>query len=151
VPAEVTIVKRIFHEFVALRYSEFRIAERLNAAGVLSPGGCRWTVGMIRERLRNEKYVGTMVYNQTSQKLKTPRHVNPEEQWVRTPEAFEVVIETEQCVQIQEIFAQRQRKYRSEEMLKQLESLHRRYGLLRSPGRAIHLLIAEVIEKIRRP
>jgi DNA invertase Pin-like site-specific DNA recombinase len=130
-PAEVAVIQRIFNEFVELNYSEYRIAEGLNADGILSPGGLRWSMGMVRQRLLNEKYAGAMVYNRTSQKLKTPRHLNPPEQWVRTPESFEVVIDADQFARVQEIFAQRKRKYRSEEMLAQLELLHRRYGLLR--------------------
>ena len=88
---------------------------------------------MIVQRLRNEKYVGTMVYNQTSQKLKTPSHPNPPDQWVRTPNAFNGIVDPELFAQAQEIFAQRRRKYQSDAMLAQLDSLYHRYGLLRSP------------------
>jgi hypothetical protein len=88
-PAEIAIIQRIFHEFVDLRDSEHRIAEGLQDDGVLSPGGHRWSAGMVVHRLRNEKYVGTMVYNKTTKKLKTPKRPNPPEQWVRTPEAFD--------------------------------------------------------------
>ena len=34
-----------------------------------------------------------MVYNRTTQKLKTPSRANPQEMWIRTPESFERVIE----------------------------------------------------------
>jgi hypothetical protein len=68
------VVQRIFHEVVELGCSEYRIAEGLNSDGVLSPSGKSWGAGSVIARLRNEKYVGTMVYNQTSQKLKTPCH-----------------------------------------------------------------------------
>ena len=71
-PTEVAIIQRIFHEFTELLFSEHRIAEGLNADGIQSPGGHRWSSGMVVDRLCNEKYAGTMVYNQTSQKLKTP-------------------------------------------------------------------------------
>jgi hypothetical protein len=128
-PAEVAVVQRIFHEFVELLYSEYLIAERLNADGILSAKGYRWTAGMVIARLQNEKYVGTMVYNRTTKKLKTPTRHNPPEQWVRTAEAFEGVIELEQFLRAQEIFAERRRKYLSEEMLKQLHGLQHRYGL----------------------
>jgi DNA invertase Pin-like site-specific DNA recombinase len=131
-PAEVAVVKRIFHEFVELRYSEFLIAERLNAEGILSAKGHRWSPGMVLHDLRNEKYLGTIIYNRTSKKLKTPVHVNPPEEWIRTPEAFEGIIEPEQFARAQEIFAERRRKYQPEEMLVQLNSLYDRYGLIRS-------------------
>lgn len=52
------------------------ICEDLNRDGVPSPSGRRWAAGSVLARLRNEKYAGTMVYNQTSGKLKTPKHPN---------------------------------------------------------------------------
>ncbi len=88
-PAEVAVVRRIFYEFVELRYSEFLIAERLNAEKIRPGNGRHWTAGMVVHRLRNEKYRGTIVYNRTSRKLKTPCRPNPPDQWIRTPEAFE--------------------------------------------------------------
>ena len=33
-PNEVAVIQRIFHEFVELGYSEYRIAEGLNADGI---------------------------------------------------------------------------------------------------------------------
>jgi len=129
-PAEVAVIRRIFYEFVERRYSEFLIAERLNADGILSGKGVHWTAGMIVYRLRNEKYRGTIVYNRTSQKLKTPRHANPPAEWVRTPEAFEGIIAPEQFDRGQEILAERRRKYQTDVMFAQLELLHQQFGLL---------------------
>jgi DNA invertase Pin-like site-specific DNA recombinase len=101
-PEEVDTIRRIFREFVELGYSEYRIAEGLNDDGIPSPGGRRWAAGSVLSRLRNEKYVGTMVYNQTSQKLKTPCHRNPPDEWVRTTEAFDGIIDAEQFEKAQE-------------------------------------------------
>lgn len=131
-PAEVAVVKRIFHEFVELRYSEYLIAERLNADEILSAKGYQWSAGMVVHCLHNEKYIGTILYNRTRQKLKTPRRSNPPEKWVRTTEAFDGIIEHDQFIRAQEIFAARRRKYQSDEMLLQLNALHQRYGLIRS-------------------
>ena len=44
-PNQVAVIQRIFHEFVDLGYSEYRIAERLNDDRILSPGGGRWGAG----------------------------------------------------------------------------------------------------------
>ncbi len=129
---EARIVQRIFHEFVELGYSEFRIAERLNAEGIRSPGAGRWGAGSVLARLKNETYVGTLLYNRTSQKLKTPRRANPPDKWVRTPEAFEGIISPEQFLQAQEILERRRRKYDPERMLGQLDALYSKYGVFRS-------------------
>ena len=67
-PEEVAIVRRIFHEYVDLEYSKYRIAAGLNNDGISSPSRRRWRAGSVQAHLRTEKYAGTIVYNQTSQK-----------------------------------------------------------------------------------
>ena len=128
-PVEIGVIHRIFHEFTELLYSEHRIAEGLNTDGVPSANTPRWSAGMVVHRLRNEKYAGTMVYNKTQSKLKTPTKLNPPEEWVRTPSAFEGIIPFEQFLKAQELLAKRRLKYQSEEMLAQLQQLYRQYGL----------------------
>ena len=59
-PEEVAIVRRIFHEFVDLEYSEYLIAEGLNNDAISSPSRRRWGAGSVLARLRNERYAGTM-------------------------------------------------------------------------------------------
>ncbi len=130
-PEEVGVIRRIFHEFVELTHSEFRIAEGLNGDDIPSPGGFRWGAGMVLSRLRNQKYAGTMVYNKTSQKLKTPTRHNPPEQWVQTPEAFDGIISLEHFVSAQEILQKRKQKYDPDHMLRQLNGIYQEYGLVR--------------------
>ena len=89
---EARVVVRIFHDFVENMQTEVQIARALNKEGIVSPDGIGWSRMSVRIVLRNEKYLGTIVYNRTTQKLKTPRRPNPEEKWVRTPEAFDGLI-----------------------------------------------------------
>ncbi len=56
-PVQVAVIQRIFHEFVDLGYSEYKIAEGLNADGILSPSGRRWGAGSVLGRLQNETYL----------------------------------------------------------------------------------------------
>lgn len=130
-PDEVEVIRRIFREFVESKYSEHRIAEGLNRDRIPSPSGNRWGAESVRNRLRNEKYTGTMVYNRTTQKLKTPTRSNPFDEWVRTPEAFQGIVTREQFDQAQEILGERQRKYDPDHMLRQLHSLYEKHGLCR--------------------
>jgi DNA invertase Pin-like site-specific DNA recombinase len=132
-PEEVAIVRRIFEAFVVAGDSEYKIAEDLNRDGIASPSGRRWGAGSVRARLRNEKYAGTMVYNQTSGKLKTPKHPNPPEQWVRTPDAFSGVIDFELYLRAQEILEKRKQRYDPDYMLRMLDTLYRSHGMIR-PG-----------------
>jgi DNA invertase Pin-like site-specific DNA recombinase len=114
---EARVVVRIFDEFVNQGQSERQIAKSLNREGVLSPGGMGWSRSSVRHILQNEKYVGTIVYNRTTQKLKTPRRENPQEKWVKTPDAFEGIIEVETFLKAQAIYQRRREKYESETML----------------------------------
>lgn len=131
-PVEVGVIRRLFHEFIELGYSEYRIAEGLNNDGILSPAGKKWGAGAVLARLRNETYIGTLIYNRTSQKLKTPRRQNPPEKWVRSPEAFEGLVSVEDFLRAQELLAVRRQKYEPGFMLQQLYELYQRHGVFRS-------------------
>lgn len=132
-PEQVAIIRRIFEDFVEKGHSEYKIAEDLNRDGIESPSGRRWGAGGIRIRLRNEKYAGTMVYNQTSGKLKTPKHPNPPEEWVRTPEAFAGLVDFDLFMRAQEILEKRKQRYDPDYMLRMLDTLYRSHGMMR-PG-----------------
>lgn len=132
-PEQVAVIRRIFEAFVVHGHSEYKIAEDLNREGITTPKGGRWAAGSVMTRLRNEKYAGTMVYNQTSGKLKTPKHPNPPEEWVRTPEAFSGVIDFELYLRAQEILEKRKQRYDPDYMLRMLDTLYRSHGMLR-PG-----------------
>lgn len=127
-----TVIRRIFHEFVELAYSEERIAEGLNYDGIASPSGGRWTSGCVHDRLRNEKYTGTMVYNQTSQKLKRPRRPNPPDKWIRTPAAFEGIVPPELFERAQQILRQRLEHWSPEAMMQSVRKLYRQHGFWHS-------------------
>ena len=55
----------------------------------------------------DERYAGTMIYNRTTQKLKTPSRPNPKDQWIRTPKSFEPMIDPKDFAKAQAIFAER--------------------------------------------
>ena len=73
-----------------------------------------------------------MVYNRTTQKLKTPSRPNPREKWIRTPESFERIIEPAVFARAQQIFAERARLYTPACMLEKLETLLQLHGIIRS-------------------
>ncbi len=128
---EVAVVRRIFHEFTQGGRHEQAIAESLNHDRIPSPGGRLWDGAKVRDILMDERYTGTMVYNRTTQKLKTPSRPNPKEKWIRTPEAFERVIEPEVFAKAQEIFADRARFHTPAYMLEKLETLFQLHGIVR--------------------
>jgi DNA invertase Pin-like site-specific DNA recombinase len=129
---EVAVIRRIFHEFTQDGHHEQAIAIRLNHDGIPSPGGCNWDAAKIRDILMDERYAGTMVYNRTTQKLSTSTRANPKEEWIRTPESFEGVIELEVFARAREVFADRARFYTPAYMLEKLEAIYRSHGVVRS-------------------
>lgn len=60
--AEAVVVRRIFADCAA-GVAQRVIAERLNAAGVRAPRGGQWSHMTVRAVLRNELYVGRVVFN----------------------------------------------------------------------------------------
>jgi DNA invertase Pin-like site-specific DNA recombinase len=128
---ESRIVVRIFYDFVESQRSEDQIARALNNEGIPSPGGIGWSRMSVRNVLRNEKYLGTIVYNRTTQKLKTARRPNPEEKWVRTPDAFDGLIDPEIFTRAQARFALRKQKYEPEKMLSGLREIYQEHNFIR--------------------
>jgi DNA invertase Pin-like site-specific DNA recombinase len=128
---EITVIRRIFTEFVNHDLQEHEIALSLNNDHILSPGERQWDCDKVRNILGNELYTGTMVYNKTSKKLKGPSISNPRERWIRSPNAFVPIIDKDTFLRAQEIFADRIRRYTSESMLQRLKEILNEYGFLR--------------------
>jgi len=117
---QVATVRRIFREFTQTLRSMHDIAAALNRDGITSPGGGTWDRGKIRRILLNELYVGTLIYNRTSQKLKTPIRHNPKEQWIKSAEAFDSLVEPSVFNHAQRLLTQAALRYTPEFMLEQL-------------------------------
>lgn len=129
---EVAVVRRIFCEFTVKGLHEQAIADGLNRDKIPSPGGKIWDSSKVRAILTDERYMGTMIYNRTTQKLKTPSRHNPKEKWIRTPESFEQLIEPSTFAKAQQIFAERANRHTPAYMLEQLEKLFELHGVVRA-------------------
>ena len=92
-PKEIQIVRDIFRMFVTERMKHKQIARALNERGLYNRRGKPWSGCTIGNILRNEKYVGTFVYNQSSWKMQTKRIYNPSDKWIRVESAFEPIID----------------------------------------------------------
>jgi hypothetical protein len=117
---QVATIQRIFREFTETLRSLHDIAQSLNRDGIRSPGGGEWDRSKVRRILLNDLYIGTLVYNRTTQKLKTPTRHNPESEWVKTADAFESLVERSVFDRAQHLIAQAALRYTPEFMLKQL-------------------------------
>jgi Recombinase len=74
---EVETVRRVFRSFVFERKGETRITAELNADNIRTLLGNRWEGETLRKLITNERYLGHLIYNRTSAKLKGRRVLNP--------------------------------------------------------------------------
>ncbi|WP_128934009.1 recombinase family protein [Bradyrhizobium zhanjiangense] len=133
-PEEVELVRSIFRQFVIDLRGETKIARRLNAAGIRCPTGRPWSEGIIRYMLANENYVGNLLYDRHTCRLREYNKPNPPEQWIRKVGVFEPVISPQLFAKAREIIAARKstKGLSNEEMLKRLRILLKRKGRLSS-------------------
>ncbi len=131
-PEHVNVVHEVFVLFVERRLNERQIAGQLNDRGITSPGGRRWSEVSVRHILTNRQYTGAVVYNRTTQRLKTKRRSNPPEQWIITPEAYEPIIALDLFDQAQAIFESRKRRFNRDDMLARLQAIYTRYNIVTS-------------------
>ncbi len=132
-PNKVQIVQEIFLLFVEKSFDERQIAGQLNSRGVPSPGGVRWSDAIVRSILVDDQYAGAVVYNKTTQRLKTKTRRNPFSEWMVTPESYEPIVAPDLFQQARAIFDRRKRRHGREEMLTRLRSLYEKYNVI-TPG-----------------
>jgi hypothetical protein len=75
--------------------------------------------------------MGTLVYNRTTSKLKTPTKLNPPEKWVRTPGAFEPIVDKDVFGRAQQIFEDRVLTHTPEFLIQRLREVWHQHGLVR--------------------
>jgi DNA invertase Pin-like site-specific DNA recombinase len=130
--AEIQVVRWIFQSFVEDRLGPTEIARRLNRQGNLSPSGRRWTDIKIGHTLRNERYIGNLVYARRSGKLGTKSVPNPPDHWIRAENIFPAIVPKELFFKAQERFKinDLDYKYTEAELLEKLRALHAKHGHL---------------------
>jgi DNA invertase Pin-like site-specific DNA recombinase len=128
--SEVQAIRRAFEAFVVERKSMNEIAAELNASQIRTTFGNLWTPGSVDNILRNERYVGSLIYNRRSFKLKQPLIHNPPEMWVRNDTAIEPMISRELFVKAQELRTKRIVGRSNKDGLNALKELWHRKGHL---------------------
>ena len=127
---QVSVVRRIFDEFVRRGRSTLQIADGLNRDRIESPGRRTWDGSKVRRILFNELYIGTIVYNKTTQRLKTPTHRNPIASWIKTGSAFGSLVDPTLFEEARQILARMSLRYTPDFMLEQLHRLLDEHGSL---------------------
>lgn len=131
-PDEVELVRSIFRQFVIDQRGETKIARRLNVAGIKCPTGRPWSETIIRYMLANENYIGNLLYDRHSCRLREYKKLNPPEQWIRIVGAFEPIISPELFAKARAMIAARKstKGLSNGEMLKRLRFLLKKKGRL---------------------
>jgi DNA invertase Pin-like site-specific DNA recombinase len=127
---QVAIVRWIFHQFVIEQKTEVGIARELNSAGIASHHERPWTYGMVHYILRNENYVGNIVYNRTSRRLGQRQVNNPIDRWIRSDAGIEPVVDRNLFARAQKIIDDHYISVSEDEMLRRLRLLLKRKGKL---------------------
>ena len=91
--AEVTLVRTIFRMFVHDRIPVSHIARLLNERGHTNAWGNAWTANNLFKLLKNESYIGNLVYNRTTSRLLSKRRPNPPNLWVRAEGVYEGIVD----------------------------------------------------------
>lgn len=100
--AQTEVVRTIYSALVDEWKTPQEIATQLNHVGVLSPSGRSWKPSSVIRILTNEAYVGTRIYNKTSNRLKMGIKQNPQAEWVFCIDAFSPTIEKDMFARAQE-------------------------------------------------
>ena len=127
---EIEIVNLIFQWYANEGVGDRRIAAVLNEQGVTSESGRPWTGALIRGMMRNEKYIGNLIFNKGSFKLRKTAVRNPPGQWVRCDGAFPPIVPFELFQAALSERRNRNYRYTTEELLDTLRRIHKTHGAI---------------------
>src|ERR1700682_2789793 len=126
---EVAVVQWIFHQFLEVK-SEKAIARELNRQGIPTRNGERWRGPFVTRILKNENYVGNLIYNRRSQKLRGDPVYNPPNLWVRSEGCIEPIIGLDVFLATKKVIEERRVDLSEEEMLARLRRTLMKEGRL---------------------
>lgn len=136
---EIAVVRWIFERFLEVK-CETVIAWELNKAGVPTRTGKSWTRVMVGAVLRDESYIGNLIFNRRSWKLRQTRTYNPPEQWIRSEGCIEPIVDREIFLKVNKCIEERRVDLTEQEMLVRLRKTLLKEGRLsikiinRTPG-----------------
>jgi DNA invertase Pin-like site-specific DNA recombinase len=126
---EAAVVRWIFEQFVQRR-SETAIARELNRKTIPTNTGRPWNRALIGRLLRNENYIGNLVYNRRSRKLRENNVYNAPKLWVRSEGCIEPIVDRDVFRRVQKIMEERRVSLSEEEMLARLRRTLMKEGRL---------------------
>ena len=129
---ELEIVRRIFREFVIDRKSQAEIARQLNLEQVPTHRGRPWSEWTVHYLLQNENYIGNIVYNRKSFRLKKVLRDNPSELWIRSMAVLDPIVDPSLFAQAQRIMKEHYIRWSDDYLLQRLKEALKENGRLSS-------------------
>jgi DNA invertase Pin-like site-specific DNA recombinase len=126
---QIAIVRWIFEEFLRVK-SEEKIVRELNRRNVPTNTDRPWNRAKVVRLLKNETYIGNLVYNRQTQKLGTKTANNPLAAWIRTEGCVEPIIDRDLFLRVNELRKERRLELSEEEMLSRLRRVLMKKGKL---------------------
>jgi DNA invertase Pin-like site-specific DNA recombinase len=126
---QVEVVKWIFDEFLGGK-SQADIRRELNRRGVLTNRGRRWSANVVSAVLRNEAYIGNLVWNRVCQKLGAKRTNNPRDLWIRSEGCVEPIIDRDAFLRAKKVMEEYRVCISEDEMLARLRKVLMKKGSL---------------------
>jgi DNA invertase Pin-like site-specific DNA recombinase len=117
---ELEIVNRIFRQFVIEGKSQAEIARQLNVEQVTNHRGKPWSEWVVHYLLQNENYIGNILYNRKSFRLRQAIRDNPPELWIRSTGIFEPIVEVDLFSKAQRIMKEHYVRWSDEKLLELL-------------------------------
>jgi DNA invertase Pin-like site-specific DNA recombinase len=126
---QANVVRWIFEQFLGGK-SQSAIMRELNQRGIEANSGRAWRKNAVGALLRNEAYIGNLVYNRYSEKLGAKRTLNPANLWVRSEGCVEPIIDRDVFQRAQKILDVQRINISEEEMLVRLRKFLMKKGKL---------------------
>lgn len=125
---EVAVIHRIYDMYLGERMSDTGIARRLNDEGIANEFGRTWSPYHVKQVLTNDKYAGTLVFNRSTQRLKSSRRANAQTSWVKVDNAFDAIVSREKLAEARAERDRRRRQWSDDEMLDELRQIFVEHG-----------------------
>ncbi len=104
---EIERVREIYRMFTAEKMSFKAIARELNRRGIPSARDAQWTHSIVATILSHPRYVGCLVFNQTSRRLGARWLARPRTDWMIGSGAQQAIVDPQSFALAQEIIASR--------------------------------------------
>lgn len=127
---ELEVVKRIFRQFVIEGKSQAHIARQLNLEQVPNHREKPWSEWVVHYLLQNENYIGNLVYNRKSYRLRQVMTDNPSELWIRSTGVFEPIVDVDLFTKAQRIMKQHYIRMPEDKLLERLKEALKENGSL---------------------